>query len=159
MLPRIYIETSVISYLTSRPSRDLLIAARQEATRAWWELRQTRYSPFVSILVLEEITRGDSVAAEIRLQNCAGFPVLQLDEECTSLAQGIIANQAIPATEDEDAVPIAIASLANMDVIASWNFAHLVGPFAKARLMRCISQLGFHAPLLATPEELLEELT
>ena len=56
-LPRIYIETSVISYLTSRPSRDLLIAARQEATREWWEKRDVSYQPLVSGLVLREAAK------------------------------------------------------------------------------------------------------
>lgn len=156
--PRIYIETSVISYLTARSSRDLLVAARQEATREWWERRATAFQPLISGLVIEESSAGDSEAALKRLEICLPLPRLTIDAACEQLAERLISTGAVPATEQEDALHIALATLSKVDFIATWNFAHLVGPVAKYRLQSAIERLGYAPPILATPEELLETL-
>ena len=62
MKPKVYVETSVVSYLTARPSRDVIVLAHQEVTRTWWQQR-SRYRLFVPRLVEEEIARGDATAA------------------------------------------------------------------------------------------------
>ncbi|MDP2827306.1 MAG: type II toxin-antitoxin system VapC family toxin [Sulfuricellaceae bacterium] len=157
-LPRIYIETSVISYLTARPSRDLLVAARQEATREWWDLRDSAFHPLISSLVLEEASAGNVEAALKRISICQPLAHLPIDTACEQLARELIAAKALPATEQEDALHIALATLARVDFIATWNFAHLVGPVAKYRLQSHIERLGYTPPILATPEELLETL-
>jgi len=156
--PRIYIETSVISYLTSRPSRDLIIAARQEMTSEWWEWRGTRFHPLISSLVLEEVSAGDRLAALRRIEICRPLEQLVVDDECQHLASRLLADKAIPADEEEDAVHIALATVSRMDFIATWNFAHMVSPAAKYRLQKHIDHLGYACPILATPEELLETL-
>ena len=63
MKERVYVESSVVSCLTSRPSRDLVIAAHQEITRQWWTERGTGFAPFISELVLQEVCKGDPVAS------------------------------------------------------------------------------------------------
>jgi predicted nucleic acid-binding protein len=156
--PRVYVETSVISYLTARPSRDLLIAARQEATREWWEKRNASFLPLISTLVLQEAANGDPEAALRRLELCRPLARLVIDDETKAFANALIAAQAISETEPEDALHVALATTAKVDFIATWNFAHLVGPVAKYRLQTHIQALGFAPPLLATPEELLETL-
>jgi hypothetical protein len=155
---RVYVETSVISYLTSRPSRDLLLAARQEATREWWEQREILFSPFISKLVLQEAALGDPAAAKSRLDLCRPLALLPIDEATRALAVALIEAKAVPETEIEDALHIALATVTRVDFIATWNFAHLVGPVAKFRLQTQIQALGFVSPILATPEELLETL-
>lgn len=157
-LPLIYVETSVISYLASRSSRDLLVAARQEATREWWESRDVFFQPFVSRLVLREASMGDPAAALQRLEICRPLRLLDVDAACEALAGELIAARALPETEQEDALHIALATLSKADFIASWNFAHLVGPVAKFRLQTTIQNMGYPPPILATPEELLEML-
>lgn len=152
-VPAVYVETSVISYLTSRPSRDLLIAARQEATREWWDLRDTSFKPFVSKLVFQEASAGDPVAAYNRLRLCQPLPLLAIEDDCQSLANALIAAKLIPATEQEDALHIALATVAKVDFVATWNFSHLVGPVIKFRLQTQIQAMGFSPPILATPEE------
>jgi len=158
-LPRIYVETSVISYLTARPSRDLLVAARQEATREWWDSRGSVFQPLISNLVLLEVAAGDPEAAIRRLDICRPLQRLSIDVACEKLAQSLIAERAIPDTEQEDALHLALATLSRSDFIATWNFAHLVGPVAKFRLQTAIQNMGFPPPILATPEELLETLS
>jgi len=158
-IPRIYIETSVISYLTARPSRDLLIAARQEATREWWEMRDAAFEALTSNLVLKEVAAGNAEAAIRRLTICQPLPKLAIGADCEELAARLIATGAVPSNEQEDALHIALATLAQVEYIATWNFAHMVSPAVKYRLQKHIEQLGFVPPLLATPEELLETLS
>ena len=158
MKPRVYVETSVISYLTSRPSRDFLVVARQEFSRQWWELRFERFDAVISGMVTSEISRGDPGAALRRAQLCEGLESLIVDEKATALAQQLIQLKAIPEQEPEDATHIAVAALNNIQFIASWNFSHLVGPEAKFKLQTQLKDLGYPVPLLATPEDLLEVL-
>lgn len=158
MKPRVYVETSVISYLTARPSRDFLVLARQQITREFWEQRDTLYDACLSPLVIDEISQGDAHAAAARLQVCAGMPMLHINEAAQAFAEELISKGAVPKTEPEDALHIALATIHRMDYIASWNFAHLVGPAAKFKLQTKISELGHQPPLIATPEEIYEEL-
>lgn len=158
MKSRIYVETSVISYLTARPSRDFLVLARQQMTREFWEQRDALYDAWSSPLVIDEISQGDAQAAAARLQVCANLAMLQINEAAQAFAEELIAKSAVPATEPEDALHIAMATIQQMDYIASWNFAHMVGPAAKFKLQTKISQLGHKPPLIATPEEIYEEL-
>jgi len=158
MKPRVYVETSVISYLTARPSRDFLVVARQAFTRQWWEIRSERFDAVISGMVISEISRGDPSAALRRAQMCDGLESLVVDDKAIALAEQLIQLKAIPEQEPEDAMHIAVAVLNNIQFIASWNFSHLVGPEAKFRLQTQLKDLGYPVPLLATPEELLEVL-
>jgi predicted nucleic acid-binding protein len=158
MKPRIYIETSVISYLTARPSRDVVALARQQRTHELWQQFGKSCVPIISSLVIEEISRGDANAAQQRLEACRGFESLAATTESNALANILIARGAIPETEPEDALHIAIASLANVDYIASWNFAHIVGAQAKLRLQLRMHEIGLPPIPIATPDEILEEL-
>lgn len=157
-LPLAYVETSVISYLTSRPSRDVLTAARQTWTREWWEVAPQHWSLAVSELVLEEAGRGDELAAERRLDALKGMDTLPINAEAQGLARRLIHAGSLPATEPEDALHIALATINGAHYLVSWNFAHLVGPDAKLKLLDAIRGLGLQPALLTTPEELLEIL-
>ena len=99
----VYIETSILSYLTSRPSRDLLAAAHQQVTQAWWERRRQRFEVFVSPLVAQEAKRGDPDAAQRRVVALTGLPLLEIVEEAYELAAAFIAGSALPAAAEDDA--------------------------------------------------------
>ncbi len=107
---------------------------------------------------MAEASAGDPDAALRRLDICLPLPLLPIDTACEQLAERLISTGALPATEQEDALHIALATIAKVDFIATWNFAHLVGPVAKYRLQLAIAHLGHTPPILATPEELLETL-
>jgi hypothetical protein len=158
-MKRIYFETSFFGYLTSRPSRDLLKAARQQVSLELWDLRRQVFTPLISRLVLQEATRGDAQAAGLRLVACAQAEVLPITSPAQDFGQRLIDAGAVPASEPEDALHLALATLAQVDFIVTWNFAHMVGPSAKAKLSRHIELLGYTPPLIATPDELLEELS
>jgi predicted nucleic acid-binding protein len=158
MKPRIYIETSVISYLTSRPSRDVVSLARQQRTHELWLQFGIKCTPVISSLVIEEVSKGDATAARQRLEVCRPLESLEVSASAYELARTLIARGAIPATEPEDALHIAIASLAGVDYIASWTFAHIVGAQAKLKLQLRMHEIGLPPIPIATPDEILEEL-
>jgi len=74
MKPRLYLETTIPSYLVSRPSRDLIIAAHQQATREWWDKRRSKFQLYISQLVLDEAGAGDPTAARERLRVLQELP-------------------------------------------------------------------------------------
>lgn len=156
MKPLVYLETSVVSYLTARPSRDLVTAARQAWTREWWEVAEQHWELAISDLVLEEAARGDPLAARNRTEALRGFRFLPADDEAQTLAGALLEAGALPPTEVEDALHIAVATVAGAHYLVTWNFAHLVGPDAKLRLLDALRACGKTPVLLTTPEELLE---
>jgi hypothetical protein len=156
MKPRIYVETTVISYLAARPARDVVSLARQEMSREFWLWAPAVYELCCSQLTVDEVSRGDAAAAKRRHVFVAQCSVLPDDFRVADLAQSLVRINAVPDTEPEDAAHIAIATLAQMKYIVSWNFSHMVGPQAKRQLEKAISSLGYESPLLATPEEIYE---
>jgi predicted nucleic acid-binding protein len=151
-----YLETSVVSYLSSRPSRDQLSAARQSVTHDWWE-RTNKELIFISDLVLQEISRGNEEAAGRRLALVADLAKVSVHEGVNDLAKRLMDNGLVPNTEPEDAAHIANATLQGFEFLVTWNFAHFVGPQAKFKVFKALSDWGFTPALFATPEELLEE--
>ncbi|MCF6150491.1 MAG: type II toxin-antitoxin system VapC family toxin [Candidatus Kuenenia sp.] len=58
MKEKVYIETPIVSYYTARPSRDLIIAARQEIAHEIWPVLQGKFDIYISALVVQEASRG-----------------------------------------------------------------------------------------------------
>jgi hypothetical protein len=157
MTPRIYVETSVVSYLAARPSRDAITSARQIATHLWWRGVGELFDGVISDLVLSESRRGDAAAAARREQFCASLRRIDTPSRTAELAQRLIDESIIPKTEPEDAAHIAIATLSHSKYLATWNFAHFASPEAKYRVVIALNQWGYQPPLIVTPEELIEE--
>jgi predicted nucleic acid-binding protein len=151
---RIYIETSVISYLTARPSRDPVKVARQLQAHALWGA-QDRFNLMISPAVVDEITRGNPTQAALRTQAVAALPVLNLTEEASYLAELLLQRKALPSKALADAVHIAIATTHKISIVASFNFRHLASVFARAKIETTLRQLGYEPPMIATPEEIL----
>jgi len=156
MKKRIYIETTIVSYYTSRPNRDLMIAGHQEATRDLWPELSTKYETYISALVYEEVGKGDSDQAKVRLEAIKPFPMLDIGDEVKSLAGKIISGRAIPNSYPEDALHIAVAAVNNIDVVITWNFAHLNNPFTRRAIRRIVENEGYVCPEICSPDELLE---
>ena len=87
MKPRVYLETTIVSYLTAWQSRDLVMAANQETTREWWSNRRDAFHLFVSQTVVEESSAGDSGAAQRRLEILRAIPRVDITEEVESLLE------------------------------------------------------------------------
>jgi predicted nucleic acid-binding protein len=136
MKKRVYIETSVVSYLTARPSRDIIVAGHQETTRNLWPDLTAKYETYISALVCEEAVKGDPDQAKMRLAAIEALPMLDIDEDARFLAERIIAGRGIAAEYPEDALHIAVAAVNGMDVVVTWNFAHLNNPFTRKAVRR-----------------------
>ncbi len=157
MKPRVYVETSVISYLTARPSRDLVRAAHQELTFEWWAKRN-QYEPVVSNLVIAEAARGDGQAAQLRLASLADLMVLEFSEEARELSLRLIERLALPAKAADDAYHVAVAAVYGLDFLATWNCTHIANPVTRSRIEMVCRDCGYEPALIGTPEELLATL-
>lgn len=157
MKKSIYVETTVVSYYTARPSRDLIIAGHQEATRELWPRLSSEYTSYISALVYEEAGRGDTGLASARLAALKPFMMLTIDEDARLLAEIIIADKGVPEKYPEDALHIATAAVNGVDVIITWNFAHLNNPFTRIMIRQIVENAGYACPEICSPEELLEE--
>jgi len=153
MTLRVYLETTVISYLTALPSRDIVQAAHQQITREWWE-RRNRFDLFVSEAVLEEASRGDAEAATRRLAALEGILVLEVGAEVSGLADELVRSSAIPAI---DAVHIAVAVINGMHYLLTWNCAHIANAALRGKIEETCRGVGLVPPIICTPEELMEE--
>ena len=111
MKPKVYLETTIPSYLAARPSRDLLVAAHQQLTRDWWELRRARFDLYISVLVRQEVQAGDILVSDQRLRLLADIPVLPVGDEILRLAEDLVRNGPLPQKAAGDAAHIAIATV------------------------------------------------
>lgn len=154
MKRKIYVETSIISYLTARPSKTIIGAAHQQITLAWWDLRSD-YELFVSQSVWQECAAGDPVAAQKRLAALKEIPVLAVTQDMIHLAEALIEQAIIPANAIEDALHIAISTLHRVDFLLTWNCRHIANPVIQEKIAVHLEQLGLFLPIICTPEELL----
>jgi hypothetical protein len=156
MKARVFLETSVISYLTASPSRDIVHAAHQQITREWWS-RRNRFELYVSQAVLREAARGNSEAAGRRLTAMQNIPVLAVSGEASKLAELFLAVNALPAKAAVDAVHIAVAVINGMDYLLTWNCTHIANAGIRARIEKICRDAGLQPPVICTPEELMED--
>ena len=155
MRERVYIETTFVSYLTARPSRDLIVAGHQQVTHDWWDTRRGDYELCVSQLVLQEAGEGDRQAAQERLDVVATMTVLEIKEEAVELAEELVTAGALPAKAGNDALHIAVAAVHRVPYLLTWNCRHMANATMRARIESVCASKGFKAPIICTPEELM----
>ena len=124
-MPRVYIETSIVSYLRQRPSGQVIAAARQLLTHRWWNEQRHQYELVTSQYVIDEAALGDPALAAERLQALSGIPRLDLPADIPRLAIEVIARAILPATALVDAFHIAAAAFHGIDYLLTWNCAHI----------------------------------
>ena len=157
MKSKLYMETTVISYLTAWPSRDLIRAAHQQITREWWEGRHDDFDLFVSQIVLEEAEAGDAHAAGERMGILDQLPLLDISEEVAVLARKFVKSGPIPEKAAVDAVHIAVSAVHGMDYLLTWNCAHIANATMRVQIDSISRSEGYEPPVICTPEQLLEE--
>ena len=153
---RVYVETSVVSYLTARPSHDVLKMAQQLATRDWWGRAPSLYDLFVSDLVIDEASRGDAEAAAKRVSAVNGVcRFLPINREMIALAERLVEVTAVPQSSLDDAIHIATAAIHRMDYIVSWNCRHIANPQTKPLIRKTCEAMGFIYPEICTPFDMI----
>jgi hypothetical protein len=154
---RVYLETTIPSYLTARASRDVVMAGHQLSTREWWDTRRQDFQLFVSQFVIDEASTGDPDAARRRLEALANVPLLDPGEDVFALADSIIKHVPLPAKAAADSLHIAIATVNGMDYLLTWNCTHIANVALRTRIERACRDFGYEPPGICTPEELLKE--
>jgi predicted nucleic acid-binding protein len=157
MSARVYIETSVVSYLTARPSRDVIAAAHQQISLDWWERRRQDFELVASLLVINEARLGDPGAAQRRLALLDGIPLLQITDEAQRLAVAVVQGGLLPETAYPDALHIATATAHQIDYLLTWNCSHIANAEILPRVALICRRFGLALPYICTPEELLGE--
>lgn len=153
---RIFIETTIPGYLTSRPSRDLRQASHQDITREWWETRRHFHEIYTSQLVLDEAALGDPVRAAARIEILSQIPVLALSETAEALANDILNARILPAEAGADAAHIAVATAHRMDILLTWYCRHIANAANQHALQRLADAHQLLLPVICTPEQLME---
>lgn len=156
-MKKVYIETSIPSYLIARPSRDVRAAAWQQITGEWWDEARVGFQLFVSELTLVEAAAGSPEAAKKRLEAIEGLPELRIDAEVQELAERLIAEGGIPAKAEADALHVAIAAVHNIDYLLTWNCRHIDNATKKPVIRSICERAGYRYPEICTPLELLSE--
>src|SRR5689334_8803429 len=131
---RIYVETTVVSYLTARPSRDLIVAGHQQITHDWWDARSASYELCVSQLVFQEAGDGDVQAAQERLDVLATMTLLEIKEEAMALAEELVQAGALPAKAENDALHIAVAAVHRVPYLMTWNCRHMANATMRTQI-------------------------
>jgi len=153
--PKVYIETSIPSYLTAWRSRDLVVAGNQETTKEWWD-RRNDFELYISEFVLQEVSSGDIKAAAERLKSLEGIPEIEITEEVAVIAEKLLTDASLPSKARLDALHIATATIGGMDYLLTWNCAHIANPAFRFKIESVIRFFGYEPPIICTPQELLE---
>ena len=151
MKSKVYLETTIVSYLVASPTQDVVQAAHQQVTREWWARRE-RFDLFVSRPVLAEARRGDPTAAARRLDALAGIPVLSMSRGVTTLARTLIQTGTLPAKARLDALHVATAAVNGMNYLLTWNLRHLANAAIRGRIEDTCRKAGIQPPIICTPE-------
>lgn len=151
----VYLETTIPSYLTAWRSPELVMAARQQITREWWDNRRFDFDLYVSQLVIDEASAGDPVAAARRLEVLEGIPLLSAHDEIDILADALLEELQLPDRAAADALHIALAVVNGIDFLLTWNCTHIANAALRPVIQYVCRSRGHESPVICTPEELM----
>ena len=154
-MKKVYIETSVISYLTSKPSKEIITLGHQKVTSQWWKNNKSHFNCFISNAVIQECEKGNKEYALKRLKICANLELARHSEESIKLANALVASKVVPSKAATDAIHIAISAVNKMDFLLTWNCKHIANALIQDRIEKVCNKLGYKKPALCTPAELL----
>lgn len=157
MKPKVYVETTVVSYLVALPSRDVIVAAHQQITDEWWRARANQFDLFASQLVLREAQAGDKDLAQKRITALESMQLLEITEDALVLSERLITPGPLPRKAAEDAIHIAVAVVNGLDYLITWNCKHIANARMRDRIDQVCRSMGYEPVIICTPEELMEE--
>jgi predicted nucleic acid-binding protein len=157
MRETVYIETSIVGYLTARPSNNLILMANLEATREWWDSRRDQFTLYISQVVLDEVGRGDVEIATRRLEILSNFPLLAVNKAVQELAAQFLTKSNFPPKAADDALHIAVSTVYGVDYLLTWNCKHIANAQIQKKLSQISLESGYELPIICTPYELMGE--
>lgn len=110
----VYIETSIVSHATARPSSDIQMAALQQQAREWLATHGSRFELVTSPLVLDEASAGEPAAAQERLALLRVLPIVAINDPVRTLAHEIMAASIMPQKAAADALHVAATAVAGV---------------------------------------------
>lgn len=155
MKPSVYLETTIVSYLTAWTSRDLVMAANQQMTRELWTNRKNEFDLYISQPVIEESAAGDPEAAARRWDVLQHIPRLDITNEVNDLAKLLIAGVPLPVKAQTDAVHIAAAAVNGINYLLTWNCTHIANATLRLRIETICRNADYEPPIICTPQELV----
>ena len=155
MKPKLYLESTIPSYLVARPSRDVILAGQQKCTRDWWSKRAEDFEIFVSDIVFSEISSGETAMAGKRMELVKPFGVLPINQSVIGLADAMIHGGPLPEKAARDATHIALSAVHGMHFLLTWNCTHIANARMYAKMREICETHGFDCPVICTPDELL----
>lgn len=156
MKPLVYIESSVVSYLTARASDDPIKSAWQAVTQQWWSTRLDQVTACISPYVIEEVNAGDPVAAKQRVDAIRGLNLLAVNTEIEALADFLLMGGGLPAKARFDALHVACAAYHQVNIVLTWNFKHIANPVQLPVMRGLCAARGYRLPELVSPLEMME---
>ena len=157
MPPKVYIETTIVSYLTANPTSDIITAAHQEITKDWWNNRRNHFDLFASEFVTVEAEAGNPEMARRRLEVLSGIRLLAVEAVAIELGRTLVKQGPLPEKAETDAFHIAVAATSGMNYLLTWNCKHIANAQMQEGIGRICRAIGFEPPIICTPEELLGE--
>jgi hypothetical protein len=151
----VYLETTFISYLVARPSRDVIVSGHQQTTQDWWENRRTQFECSVSQVVIDEASLGDPMEVQKRLAIIANLSSLKVTEDAETLTKAIMAAGMLPPYAFPDAAHVAVSAVHAIDYLLTWNCKHLANAQIARRIAVVCEKQGHRTPIICTPEELM----
>ena len=155
-MAKIYLETTIPSYLAARPSRDIIVAAQQQITMDWWETYRFHHELFISEAVLEECKAGDKGASKRRIDILDLYPLLKISNGVIALAEKYAVLLEIPEKARVDAIHLSLAVFYEMDYLLTWNCKHLAHGEVRMKIHQYNGRHGMYEPMIVTPLELME---
>jgi hypothetical protein len=153
--PTLYLDTTIVSYLTARFSRDAIIAQHQSITRRWWRELRTRHLCYISDVVEYEAARGDVTASRERLDVLKAFAKTHVNAQTHELAGRILTACRLPQRVYDNAHHAAITAFHGLEVLLTWNCRHLANPNMIPHIRRACEAYGYAPPAIHTPEQLI----
>ena len=154
MTETVYIETSIIGYLTVRASNNLILMANRQITMDWWEKCRSQFTLYISQVVLDEVAEGDAEIATKRLEILQDFPLLGLSLTVENLAKQFLNLSNLPPKAANDALHIALATVYGLDYLLTWNCKHIANAQIQKKLGQISREFGYPLPTICTPLEL-----
>ena len=155
MSETIYIETSILGYLTARSTDNLILAANVKVTQDWWDEHSTSLVLYASEIVADEASRGDATMANQRQNLLQSLIFLDLTDEAIALAQEFLQQSNLPPKASNDALHMALATVYGLDYLLTWNCKHMANAQIQRKLSQISLELGYILPFVCTPYEFI----
>lgn len=153
-MEKVYLETTIPSYIISRTSRDIIVLSHQEITKEWWETNRPNYEIYISQIVIDEISEGNKELAQKRNELIYNLPLLEYNNEVEKLALKYFEYFKFPKRALRDAFHLAFAVYYEIDFLLTWNCTHLANANIRLNLAKLNYKLSYNTPDICTPEEL-----